>query len=349
MARDVVKKMFSLDDQSMTDDTSKSSEDPKLVTLEVDLLFSLLVVSVSYAEPRIFSLRVCQRQERLKTFYMVHDPDQAQSAGEIASMFGGDLSGLQEVLYKKYGAKLSSSQMSSTDLVQTSGGEVQSLIDTIEATVLGAGTDNAIDDAFQLHLSSLGTIVIADVSITLSKPASSTTDDEIGASDTVTTHIPGADASEFEEGMLDLIREKTEAIARALPLRHIPLDFLLLALRNEEGREQRVDSKALDVPLLHAVLTECSVLNTLMDTVHATIEQVDMALQRNSLLGGNVHQARASARCLVAGQVPLQWIKDSYPTTKPLAQWLRELTKVRLPQVAADSFPSDSFYCLSRI
>lgn len=227
---------------------------------------------------------------------------------------------------------------------------MQSLIHTIEATVLAAGTDNSIDDAFQLHLSSLGTIVISDVSITLSKPASGTTDDEIGASDTVTTHIPGADASEFGEGMLDLIREKTEAIARALPLRHIPLDFLLLALRNQEGREQRVD---LDVPLLYAVLTECSVLNKLMDTVHATIEQVDMALQRNSLLGGNVHQARASAKCIVAGQVPVQWSKDSYPTTKPLAQWLRDLTKVRLPQVHGRILSIlqflISFYCPSRI
>jgi hypothetical protein len=306
------------------------------------------VLSVSYAEPRIFSLRVCQRQEKLKTFYMVHDPDQVESAGEIASMFGGDLSGLQEVLYKKYGAKLGSSQMPSTENVQTSGGEVQSLIDTIEATVLTAGTDNAIDDAFHLHLSSLGTIVIADVSITFSKQASGAMDDEIGASDTVTTHVSGADASEFGEGMLDLIREKTEAIARALPLRHIPLDFLLLALRNQEGREQRVD---LDVPLLYAVLTECSVLNKLMDTVHATIEQVDMALQRNSLLGGNVHHARASAKCIVAGQVPLQWSKDSYPTTKPLAHWLRDLTQVRLPQVCCkqrrDKNPAPCFHILN--
>ena len=47
MARDVVKKMFSLDDQSMTDDTSKSSEKPKPVTLEVPPAF-------------ILACRVCQ-------------------------------------------------------------------------------------------------------------------------------------------------------------------------------------------------------------------------------------------------------------------------------------------------
>lgn len=280
---------------------------------------------------------------------MVHDPDQAESAGEIASMFESDLSSLQEVLHKKYGARLGFSQASSTDFAQSSGNEVQSLIDTIEATVLAVGPENTIGDSFQLHLSSLGTMVMSDACSTPSKPAGGTADvllelsPAVDAPHAVPTAFPGA--LEFGEGMLDVIREKTEAIARALPWQQIPLDALLYAIRNEgkHDHDLEVDSEAVDVSLLHAVLTECNVLNKLMDTVHATLDQIDMALQRNSLLGGNKHQALALAKGLVAGQVPWQWSKDSYPTTKPLAHWLRELADIRIPQVCVTFLPCSSY------
>ena len=270
---------------------------------------------------------------------MVHDPDQAESAEEIASMFQKDLSSLQEVLYKKYGARLGFSQTSTSDLAQGSENEVQSLIDTIEATVLTVGADNTIGDSFQLHLFSLGTFVMPDACGTHSAPAGRTANVEIELSSAVDapdfdpTAIPGA--CEFGEGMMDTIREKTEAIARALPLQQIPLEVLLRAIRDQatHDSDHEFDPGACDVSLLYAVLTECNVLNKLMDTVHATLDQIDMALQRNSLLGGNKQQAFALAECLVAGQVPWQWSKDSYPTTKSLAHWLRDLADIRIPQV----------------
>eukprot|EP00001_Collodictyon_triciliatum_P109379 19206_6 len=57
-----------------------------------------------------------------------------------------------------------------------------------------------------------------------------------------------------------------------------------------------------------------------------------MSLLRNSLVGGTKQRALACARCLVAGEIPKEWTKCSYPTTKPLAAWLRDLVDVRLPQ-----------------
>ena len=132
------------------------------------------------------------------------------------------------------------------------------------------------------------------------------------------------------DAMLDRVRDKIEDIARTLPRRLIPLDSICTSLQSGSGE---TEEPMFDITLLHAVLLECQTLNRTIETVHASLRRIDMALLRNSILGGNKSLALSVAQSLIAGKVPIEWTGHSYPTPKPLASWLKDLADTRLTQV----------------
>ena len=235
-------------------------------------------------------------------------------------MFADGEKSLQAMLIKKYGVGLPSTP---DDAFRTrddafrrwesSGEGLDMLIQRIHTTLVSR--DEMVDDggrSCQKHLDTL-----------------------------VTHHTPRLDLSAaakgggggrgvFVSGQLDEIRNKTEGILRRLPPT-IPLQALeaLAVHSNTSCKRQHV----LDVALVHVVLNECRVLNRVLEECSMSMRRIDMALLRTSVLGGDKAHAVACAQCLLAGQVPQEWIKCSYPSTKPLAAWLRDLTDVRVPQV----------------
>ena len=137
---------------------------------------------------------------------------------------------------------------------------------------------------------------------------------------------------------LDLVQDKVADITRCLPLKLIPLGRLIGASTDctttrllGKSSSQTPPLTMLDGPLLHAVLTECKLLNALLETVHSSLRQIDMSLLRHSVLGDKA-KALSCVRSLIARQVPAEWIASSFPTAKPLAAWLRDIAERRLPQ-----------------
>lgn len=304
------------------------------------------------------------RQERLACFYQIFAPDQVDSAGEVAGMFCDDLEALQHLLKKRYGAGLGagtsqSFQRAESTCVDEDDEDVEILIQHIEQTLCNppAASHPASSHAwshasdhtasFQEHLCHLTRSAAAVPTLEASADAAAL---KAGGS--------GGGGGKNVEGFLDMVREKTEEIARLLPLRLIPLDSLLRSIQTsgaavdgkgqvqheqeDEQDDEQDDHDQQDVALVHAVLAECRVLNRLLQTVHESLRQVDMVLLRNSAVEGSKARANACAQCLIAGQVPQAWIACSYPASKPLAAWLRDLADLRLPQVRGFAKPCAS-------
>lgn len=257
-------------------------------------------------------------------------------------MFADDIPGLQKLLRKKYDACLPPAQMPCFARVPSTGEEIQGLIDGIEAAFF----PSPAPDALQVDAQAIGSHLRSMISPVCRRSR----DDLLAASrGRLLLDSEGSSAGprrlDMEEGFLDAIREQVEAISKCLPLRLIPTDCLLermqLSRSRELGEDTRLDLMAAPLsqarhaesPLLHAVMIECQVLNHLLETVHESLRQIDMALLRNSPLGGSKAHARTCAESLIAGRVPAGWTSSSFPTTKPLAAWLCDISENRLPQV----------------
>lgn len=229
-------------------------------------------------------------------------------------MFADDEKSLQAMLIKKYGVGLSSTQDDAFRRCESSGKGLNMLIQRIHTTLVSA--DEIVDDgrSCEKHLDTLVTNYTPGTHCNLSAAAKG----------------GGGGRGSFVSGQLDEIRNKTEAILRRLPPT-IPLQALqaLAVHSNTSSNQQHI----LDVALVHVVLNECRVLNRVLEECSMSMRRIDMALLRTSVLGGDKAHAVACAQCLLAGQVPKEWIKCSYPSTNPLAAWLRDLTDVRVPQV----------------
>ena len=264
-------------------------------------------------------------------------------------MFADDIPGLQKLLRKKYDACLPPAQMPCFARVPSTGEEIQGLIDGIEAAFF----PSAAPDALQVDARAFG----CHLRFLISPVWRRDRDDLLAASRgplLLDSEGPSAGPRrlDMEEGFLDAIREQVEAITKCLPLRLIPTDCLFermqLSRSRELGDDTRLDLKAAPLPqarhaenpLLHAVLLECQVLNHLLETVHESLRQIDMALLRNSPLGGSKAHARTCADSLIAGRVPVGWTSSSFPTTKPLAAWLCDISESRLPQVCFAAYDS---------
>lgn len=257
----------------------------------------------------------------------MHAPDQVESAGEVAAMFADDVPALQKLLRKKYDACLPPAHMPCFARVPSTGEEIHGLIGGIETTLFSSAPLAAFEVDNPTFASHLQTLIL---------PGSRRS-----------TLVSGGGARDLgmDDGFLDAIREKVELIAECLPLRLIPTDSLLELIsrtRSQElGQQCQVQNAATPVsraprtpsPVLYAMLTECDVLNRLLETVHESLRQLDMALLRNSPLGGSKTHAKACAEDLIAGQVPAEWSSSSFPSTKSLATWMRNISESRLPQV----------------
>jgi len=269
-------------------------------------------------------------QDNLREFYAVHAPDQMESAGQVAAMFADDVPALQKLLMKKYEACLAPAQMPCFTRVPSTGEEVQGLIDAIESSLFSDSPLDLVDVDARVFGSNLQ---LLNAPTGLRHLIDFQPGGNGGAGWTQSPDVGG--------GFLDAMREKIEMIALFLPLRPIPLDCLSEMIDQMRGltRGQGLDVAAGSVepdnpgPVLHAILAECKVLNLLLETVHGSLRQMDMALLRNSPLGGSKAQARECAKSLISGKVPAEWISCSFPTTKSLAVWLQDLSENRLPQV----------------
>jgi len=251
-------------------------------------------------------------EERLEQFYRIHSPDMVEEAHEAAHMFGDDEKSLQDMLIKKYGVGLPSTQLEGGGFERvesSSGAEVDLLIHDIESTLVsheGVAEDGS---CFKHHLDTLVTERLSHLGL-----------------------ASGGSRETYVSGQLDEIRDKTEAIERCLPARLIPLQSLeaLAARQYQQGNACLDDT--FGMALVHVILNECMVLNRCCTAVHQSVRRIDMALLRTSVLGGDKAHALACAQCLLVGRVPEEWTQCAYPSTKTLAGWLRDLADVRLPQ-----------------
>eukprot|EP00960_Hanusia_phi_P025494 745686-Hanusia_phi.AAC.7 len=115
----------------------------------------------------------------------------------------------------------------------------------------------------------------------------------------------------------DMVVEKVTSIRDMLPLATIDHDNLLGEM-TYAGTDRML--------LLHAIATECAILNRLRSEMARNFDILDKVIMRSGLLSTSAAEnALRLAEELLQDRVPAHWIRSSFPSYKSLGPWLRNL------------------------